>query len=125
MVIQKDGDYNITRRNFIAKPEGKTKTLCKCFCRQPINHSRPILNHSFTNSLMCYNLWGLGTEKELGCRTGPLGYISWRSRFLVIDSCARIHRPSFGEKSRKRSFCVTKTSVLGIEEGRAASKSPH
>ncbi len=32
------------------------------------------------------NLWGLGTELEKGCRTGPPGYIGWRNRFLGIDS---------------------------------------
>ncbi len=29
------------------------------------------------------NLWGLGTEVEQGCRTGPPG---WRNRFLGINS---------------------------------------
>ncbi len=33
------------------------------------------------------NLWGLGTEKEWGCRTGPPGYTVWRNWFLGIDSC--------------------------------------
>jgi hypothetical protein len=25
------------------------------------------------------SLWGLGTEEELGYRTGPLGYVGWRN----------------------------------------------
>jgi hypothetical protein len=70
MVIQKDGDYNITRRNFIAKPEGKTKTLCKCFCRQLINHSQPILNHYLANSLPFFSAkickQSMGTRNRLG-----------------------------------------------------------
>jgi hypothetical protein len=33
-------------------------------------------------------LWGLGTEEEEGCRTGPPGYIGWRNSFLGIDSGA-------------------------------------
>jgi hypothetical protein len=32
------------------------------------------------------NLWGLGTELELGVRTGPPGCIGWRNRFLDINS---------------------------------------
>jgi hypothetical protein len=32
------------------------------------------------------NLWGLGSEKEKGYRTGPPGYIVWRNRFIGIDS---------------------------------------
>ncbi len=28
------------------------------------------------------SLWGLGTEEEEGYRTGPPGYIGWRSSFL-------------------------------------------
>jgi hypothetical protein len=31
-------------------------------------------------------LWGLGTEQEEGCRTGPPGYIGWG----VIDSLESI-----------------------------------
>jgi hypothetical protein len=31
------------------------------------------------------SLWGLGTEEEEGYRTGPPGYIGWRSSFLGID----------------------------------------
>jgi len=27
-------------------------------------------------------LWGLGTEKEQNCHTGPPGYIGWRNQFL-------------------------------------------
>jgi hypothetical protein len=34
------------------------------------------------------NLWGLGTEKEWGCRTGPPGYTAWRNWSLGIDSWA-------------------------------------
>ncbi len=34
------------------------------------------------------NLWGLGTELEQGCRTGPPGYKGRRNRFLGIDSWA-------------------------------------
>ncbi len=34
------------------------------------------------------SLWGLGTEKEEGYRTGPPGYIGWRNSFLRIDSGA-------------------------------------
>ncbi len=32
--------------------------------------------------------WGLGTEEELGYRTGPPGYIGWRNSVLGIDSWA-------------------------------------
>jgi hypothetical protein len=32
------------------------------------------------------NLWGLGTEKEKGCRTGPPGYTAWRNWFCGINS---------------------------------------
>ncbi len=35
-----------------------------------------------------YNLWGLGTELEQGCRTGPPGCVAWRNWFLEIDSWA-------------------------------------
>ncbi len=34
------------------------------------------------------NLWGLGSEKEWGCRTGPPGYIGWRNSFNGICSWA-------------------------------------
>ncbi len=33
-------------------------------------------------------LWGLGTQLEQGCRTGPLGYAAWRNWFLGIDCWA-------------------------------------
>ncbi len=36
------------------------------------------------------SLWGLGTEEEWGYRTGPPGYIGWRSSFLLIDSMESI-----------------------------------
>ncbi len=32
------------------------------------------------------SLWGLGTEEEEGCHTGPPGYIGWRNSFHGIDS---------------------------------------
>ncbi len=35
-----------------------------------------------------YNLWGLGTELEQGCRTGPPGCVACRNWFLEIDSWA-------------------------------------
>ncbi len=31
------------------------------------------------------NLWGLGTEQEYVCHTGPPGYTAWRNWFLGID----------------------------------------
>ncbi len=34
------------------------------------------------------SLWGLGTEEEVGYRTGPPGYIGWWNSFLGIDSGA-------------------------------------
>ncbi len=34
------------------------------------------------------NLWGRGTEYELGCRIGPPRYIGWRNWFLGTDSWA-------------------------------------
>ncbi len=33
-------------------------------------------------------LWGLGTQLEQGCRTGPTGYAAWRNWFLGIDCWA-------------------------------------
>ncbi len=32
--------------------------------------------------------WGLGTEEEYGYRTGPPGFIGWRSSFLGLNSGA-------------------------------------
>ncbi len=34
------------------------------------------------------NLWGLGTDQEQGCRTGPPGYIGWRNQLFGINSWA-------------------------------------
>jgi hypothetical protein len=34
------------------------------------------------------NIWGLGTELEVSCRTGPPGYPAWRNWFLEIESWA-------------------------------------
>jgi hypothetical protein len=34
------------------------------------------------------HLWGLGTEWEQGCLTGPPGYTGWRNRFLENESWA-------------------------------------
>jgi hypothetical protein len=34
------------------------------------------------------SLWGLGTKEEEGYRTGPPGYIGCRNSFLGIDSWA-------------------------------------
>ena len=37
-----------------------------------------------------YNLWGLGTEFEQDCRTGPPGCVAWRNWLLGIDSFFKI-----------------------------------
>ncbi len=56
------------------------------------------------------NLWGLGTEQEQSCRTGPPGNIGWWNRFLRIDFWAPL---KFKPPSQ---FSVTLQSIGNLEE---------
>jgi hypothetical protein len=46
-------------------------------------------DHSGSVRCLCWNfrtIYGLGTEKEKGCRTGPPSHTCWWNRFLGIDT---------------------------------------
>jgi hypothetical protein len=54
-----------------------------CIASSPV-----IIYHNKIRAGILNNLWGLGTEKKKGYRSGPPGYVGWRNSFLEIDSWA-------------------------------------
>ncbi len=58
------------------------------------------------------SLWGLGTEEEEGCRTGPPGYIGWQNSFLGIDSGAPYTFKNTGSVATGNRFNVLQNMLL-------------
>ncbi len=94
--------------------------VVRCFITTyPFNLFLPKMTN-FYNSVLKFqnNPWGLGTELEQVCRTGPPGYIGWWNRFLlVIDSSAQIYRPSFRIENERFGLVFAQTGSISSGTG--------